>query len=190
MKTKALLHEKVWFPGIDRMVKATIDHCISCQATGRPNPPEPLQMSEIPQGPWQKVHADFYGPLPSGEYLLVVIDRYSRYPEVEIVRSTKASSVIPKFDKIFSTHGIPISMTTDNGPPFNSAEYSRYLEVLGIDESHSTPMWPEVEHFNQPLNCVLTTATLEGKVWQQELNRFLLQYCTTPPPCHNKSSTH
>ena len=116
VKTKALLREKVCFPWIDRMVKATIDHCISCQATGRPNPPEPLQMSDMPQGPWQKVHADFYGPLPSGEYLLVVIDRCSRYPEVEIVRSTKASSVIPKFDKIFSTHAIPISMTTDNGP--------------------------------------------------------------------------
>ena len=144
------------------------------------------------QGPWQKVHADFCGPLPSGEYLIVVIDRYSRYPEVEIVRSTKASSVIPKFDKTFSTHGIPITMTTDNGPPFNSAEYSRYLETLGINQDHSTPKRPqgnaEVERFNQPLNRALTTATLEGKVWQQELNRFLLQYRTTPPPCHNQSS--
>ena len=116
VKTKALLREKIWFPGIDRLVKETIDRCIPCQATGQPNPPEPLQMSDMPQGPWEKVHADFYGPLPSGEYLLIVLDRYSRYPEVEIVRSTKASSIIPKFDKIFATHGIPITMTTDNGP--------------------------------------------------------------------------
>ena len=168
VKTKALLREKVWFPGIDRMVKETIDNCIACQATCRPNPPEPLQMSDMPQGPWQKVHADFYGPLPSGEHLLVIVGLYSRYPEVEIVRSTKASCVIPKFDKIFSTHGIPISMSTDNGPPFNSAEYSRYLKALGINEDHSTPKWPqgnaEVERCNQPLNRALTTATLEGQV--------------------------
>ena len=184
VKTKAILREKIWFPGIDRLVKENIDRCIPCQATGQPNPPEPLQMSDMPQGPWQKVHADFYGPLPSGEYLLVVIDRYSRYPEVEIVRSTKASSVIPKFDKIFATHGIPVSMTTDNGPPFNSNEYSRYLKALGINQDPSTPKWPqgnaEVERFNQPLGRALTTAKLEGKVWQQELNRFLLQYRTTP----------
>ena len=184
VKTKALLREKVWFPGIDRLVKETIDRCIPCQATGQQNPPEPLQMSDMPQGPWQKVHADFYGPLPSGEYLLVVIDRYSRYPEVEIVRSTGASSVIPKFDKIFATHGIPVSMTTDNGPPFNGDEYSRYLKALGINQDPSTPKWPqgnaEVERFNQPLGRALTTAKLEGKVWQQELNRFLLQYRTTP----------
>ena len=104
---------------------------------------------------------------------------------MEIVRSTKASCVIPKFDKIFSTHRIPISMATDNAPPpFNIAEYSRYLKALGINEDHSTPKWPqgnaEVERLNQSLNRSLTTATLEGKVWQQELNRFLLQYRTTP----------
>ena len=68
----------------------------------------------MPQGPCQKVNADFYGLLPSGEYVLIVIDCYSRYPEVEFVTSKKVSSVIPKFDKIFATHGIPVSMTTDN----------------------------------------------------------------------------
>ena len=145
VKTKAILREKIWFSGIDRLVKETIDRCIPCQGTGQPNPPEPLQMSDMPQGPWQKVHADFYGPLPSGEYLLVVIDGYSRYPEVEIVRSTKASSVIPKFEKIFATHGIPVSMTTDNGPPFNSNEYSRYLLALGINQDPSTPKWPKLK---------------------------------------------
>ena len=38
VKTKALLLEKVWFPGIDKLVKETIDHCILCQATGQPSP--------------------------------------------------------------------------------------------------------------------------------------------------------
>ena len=31
VKTKALLHEKVWFPGIDKLVEETIDHCIPCR---------------------------------------------------------------------------------------------------------------------------------------------------------------
>ena len=184
VKTKALLREKVWFPGIDKLVKETLDRCIPCQATGQPNPPEPIRMTPMPDGPWQKVHADFYGPLPSGEYLLVLIDRYSRYPEVEIVRSTKASVVIPKFDKIFATHGIPFSITTDNRPPFNSEAYRRYLHTLGISYDTATPKWPqgtaEVERFNQPLGRALITAKVEGRIWQQELNRFLLQYRTTP----------
>ena len=37
-----------------------------------------------------------------------------------------------------------------------------------------------MERFNQPLGKALKAATSEGKVWQQEINRFLLQYRTTP----------
>ena len=73
-------------------------------------------MTDIASGPWQKVHFDFNGPLPSGENLLVCIDRYSRYPEVEMVRSTKAASVMPLLDKIFSVHGLPHQVISDNGP--------------------------------------------------------------------------
>eukprot|EP00794_Sanderia_malayensis_P014472 gene14472-biopygen11586 len=90
VKTKSLLREKVWFPGIDKITKATVDKCISCQETGKANPPEPLNMTSMPERPWDMVHIDFFGRVPTGEYLLVVIDRYSRFPEFgKWVRSLK-----------------------------------------------------------------------------------------------------
>ena len=52
----------------------------------KPAPPEPFKQSEMPSGRWQVLHIDFCGPLPSGELLLVVIDRYSRYPEVDVTQ--------------------------------------------------------------------------------------------------------
>ena len=138
----------------------------------------------MPDAPWDKVHVDFYGLLPSGEYFLVVIDRYSRYPEVEIIRSTKASVVIPKLDKIFAMHGIPSIVKADNGLPFNSDDFERYLNTLETEREPSTPEWPqcnaEVERFMQPLGKAVKTAHVEGRAWQQELYQFLLQYCTTP----------
>ena len=73
-KMKALLREKIWFPGIDELAHKTLESCIACQAVGKPAPPEPLHLQEMPKGPWKKLHIDFYGPLPSREYLLVVID--------------------------------------------------------------------------------------------------------------------
>jgi transposase InsO family protein len=97
----------------------------------------------MPEGPWEMVHIDFYGPLPTGEYLLVAIDRYSRYPEVEVVRSTKASTVIPKLDQMFARHGIQTIIKSDNGPPFNGTDYKHYMEVLGIKAKYSTPKWPQ-----------------------------------------------
>ena len=183
-KTKSLIREKIWFPQIDSRVKDTIEQCITCQAVGKPQPPEPLRMTEMPKLPWTTVHVDFYGPLPTSEYLLVVVDRYSRFPEVEIVHSTRASTVIPKLDKIFSVHGIPDIIISDNGPPFNGDEYTRYTRALGIEAKFSTPYWPQgnatVERFMQPLGKALKTAQVEGRPWKQELNRFLLQYRTTP----------
>ncbi|CAB4026668.1 Retrovirus-related Pol poly [Paramuricea clavata] len=103
----------------------------------------------MPKLPWRTVHIDFYGPLPSSEYLLVAVDRYYRFPEVEIVHSTRASTVIPKLDKMFSVHGIPDTIISDNGPPFNGDEYARYLKALGIQAKFSTPYWPQEARDNE-----------------------------------------
>ena len=50
--------------------------------------PEPMQRIEPPTGQWQNVAVDLMGPLPTGESLLVVVDYYSRFYEVGILRST------------------------------------------------------------------------------------------------------
>ena len=70
---------------------------------GKKQPPELLQMSEMPEHQWHTVGIDFKESLPSGKYLLVVIDLYSRYLEVDIIKPAQA--IIPKLDIIFATHG-------------------------------------------------------------------------------------
>ena len=69
VKTKSLLHEKVWFPGINRMADETVKWCIPCQATGLEPNPELLHMSKLPRGPWLVEDANFKGPYAhSNEY--------------------------------------------------------------------------------------------------------------------------
>ena len=183
-KTKALIREKVWFPLIDKFVQDEIGKCLACQAIGKENPPEPLKMTKLPDGPWQRLNIDFFGPLPSGEYLLVVIDAYSRFPVVEITRSAATPAIIPILDKIFAMHGIPLTVKADGGPPFNGNDFKRYMETLGIDFPPPTPLWPqangEVESFNRPLGKSIRAAEAEGRNWRQDIQRFLLAYRTTP----------
>ena len=97
----------------------------------------------------------FYGPLPSGDYLLEVVDEYSRWAEVEIVRSTSAKSTIPKLDKIFAAYGIPYKMTTDNGPPFKGTDLKEFASYLNMKHRRITPLWPQAnahaETFNRRL---------------------------------------
>ena len=184
VKTKQLLREKVWFPGIDQLTKRKIKTCLACQANSTDSHPEPLQMSALPPAPWHTVHTDFCGPFPTGEYLLVVIDAYSRFPEVDTVRSTSAAAIIPKLDRIFATHGIPVILRSDNGPPFSSHEIKTYMKEKGIHHKKITPLWPqansEAEGFMKPLTKAIRSAHTEGKQWTNHLYEFLLNYRTTP----------
>ena len=70
-KTKNLLRQYDWFPNMDKAAKQEIEAYLPCQVNGAPNPPEPLLTSGMPDGSWQIIHADFYGPLPIGQYIIV-----------------------------------------------------------------------------------------------------------------------
>ena len=108
-KTKSLIREKISFPKLDEKVGEIVENCVACQAVGNVNSPEPMQITPTVDIPWHTVAIDFHGPITNTQqYLLVVTDLYSKFPEIEIVNSTAAPAVIPKLDRIFATHSIPV----------------------------------------------------------------------------------
>lgn len=46
------------------------------------------------------------------------------------VPSVSAAVVMPKLESIFSLMGIPKSLKTDNGPPFNGFEFGDWCRLL------------------------------------------------------------
>lgn len=150
MKTKSLLREKLWFPNIDKLVESKVKSCSACLITTPECKREPLQMSPLPAAPWKELSVDFANLL-NQEYLLLITDNYSRYPEVEIVKSTSAATVIPKLDKVSSEFGVPDVVKSDNGPSFNSKEFALFADNLGFKHRKVTPKWArangEVERF-------------------------------------------
>ena len=152
VKTKRLLREKVWWPGINQAIERLIRTCIACQAQGPLSTPPPLHMTTMPSKPWQTLHADLCGPFPSGESLLVMVDTCSRWPEVHVMKSTTSTAIIKCMKTTFATHGIPLEIVTDNVPQLTSTEFSTYLSSSGIAHRKVTPYWPqansEVECFN------------------------------------------
>ena len=118
-------------------------------------------------------------------------DDFSRYPEVEILRSTSAKAVIPHLDSIFARQGIPEVIRTDNGPPFNSESFQMFATQLGFTHRKITPEWPrangEAERLMKTLEKAMRTAVVQGKNWKQELFTFLRQYRATPHSTTGKS---
>ena len=174
VKTKQRRRTKVWWPGIDKEAEALCRRCHGCQLVGPGMPPEPMQRTTFPDGPWQDLAADLLGPLPSGEYLFVVVSYFSRFFETRVMRSTTSRKVVNSLERMFSRHGMPLSLKTDNGPQFSSDEFSSYLLECGIEHRYSTPLWPrangEVELQNRSLLKAIKVACVEKKNWQNELN--------------------
>jgi hypothetical protein len=185
VKTKQLVREKVWFPGIDKMVEDAVRSCIPCQASyPGPNKREPICPTKLPSKPWEEVAVDFAGPFPSGQYLLVVMDEHSRFPEVEIVYSTAARVVVPRLKSIFARQGFPSVLKSDNGPPFQGQEFAEFASTCGFKHRRITPLWPEangtVERFMATLNKFVRAAVAANRDWRDELHDFLMHYRATP----------
>ena len=52
----------------------------------------------------------------SGDSVLVVVDCFSRYHEIDIMCYTTSAEIIKSLERIFMIHGLPLSVTSDNGP--------------------------------------------------------------------------
>ena len=183
-KTKMLLRSKYWYPGIDKDIETFVSNCRGCQVSVNNTTREPLIMGELPNAPWQSVVTDYYGPLATGEHLIVTIDEYSRFPIVKITNSTSPKSAIPKYDEVFSEFGIPDRIRSDNGSPYNSNEFRDYCKYMGLEHKPIMPCYPQangmVEKFNSNLTKVIMTSKVLKANWKQEMYKFLRNYRCTP----------
>ena len=182
-KMKALLRTKVWFPKMDEMVEEVVEACFACQLETKGHP-EPIKSTEMPKMAWDQLAMDFFGPLPNGHELMVVIDEHSRMPVIKEVVTTASEYVIPALDEIFSLLGIPTVLKTDNGPPFNGANFSKFCEYMGIKHRKIAPENPQAngnaEKFMRNVAKTVRSAISEKKDWKYSLNQFLRNYRSAP----------
>ena len=76
----------------------------------------------------------------SKDYLLVV-DYYSKYPEVVEIEDKTATTIVTKMKEVLTRHGIPEELMSDN-MPFDSQEFRRFTRNWGFKQSTSSPGLP------------------------------------------------
>ena len=185
------LRTTVWWPGITKDVKDFVESCVPCAASTPSTMSPRMVMRETPDSPWQHVSADFKGPIGGQYYIHVMIDNLSRWPEVVITKNTRFSSISPKLEDTFALHGVPESITSDNGPPYQSEDWKRFAKEQGFQIRHSTPEHPEgnglVERFMAVLKKIIHAALVEKKDPKVEIRRRLLNYRNTIHPSTGKT---
>lgn len=138
-KCRGRAQDTVWWPSISKQVTDFVEKCEICRQQ-RKNAPEPLISTPIPGRPWETIGMDF-AERGKKKYL-VIVDYFSTYIEVVEVASTSTATVVPKLFEVFGRHGIPNVVRSDNGPPFNSHEFSQFASLCNFQHITSSPKAP------------------------------------------------
>ena len=175
VKMKQLSRAHVWWPHIDHDIDLKVQSCTSCWEK-RPSPVKTsLHPWEYARNPWERIHADFAGPV-KGSYYLVVTDSYSKWLEVAKMKVITSSQTIKIMKKLFACWGVPHQLVTDNGTQFVSDEFQRFLKQNGVKHSTTAPYKPSsngaAERAVGSLKGFLKTS--------DDVTEFLMAYRNTP----------
>lgn len=104
-KTKERLRLIYWWPGMDIQVEQVVKDCIPCCMSEKSQKPrvQPMVIRERPKKPWEEFAFDILGPVrANGEsYAFVLVDLYSRWPEVKITNCIDTMHMIEFLKEVF-----------------------------------------------------------------------------------------
>lgn len=175
---------------MDNDIKTFVENCRACN-TFKNNPPKVEQhIWEPSAAPMHRIHADFAGPF-LGRFFFIVIDAFSKWPEVRIVKNLAAKTIIDECREIFARYGVPQSFVTDNGRTFTSTEFRAFLKQNGVNFKYTAPYNPatngQAERFVQTLKNALRRMEANTTNVYEQLCKLLLQYRNAPHATTNKS---
>uniref|UniRef100_A0A183CHH4 RNA-directed DNA polymerase n=1 Tax=Globodera pallida TaxID=36090 RepID=A0A183CHH4_GLOPA len=188
MKSLARIH--VYWPMLDTEIESFVHKCPSCALAAKNPTKTTLQSWPKTDGPWQRIHMDYAGPFHKKMYLIIV-DSYSKYPEISEMNSTNSAATISKLTSLISRYGIPETLVSDNGTQFQSHQFRQFTKSFGIEHLFSAPYAPQSN--GQAERMVDTfkraCAKIKGEgVSGNALETFLLTYRTTPSDTLNGKS--
>ena len=169
---------------MNSMIDEKIKNCLPCQACSDTTHPKPIIPSVLPTKKWKLVAIDFSSKTPSNDYVLVVIDEYSRYPILKFTSGLTTNQAMNALKEVFKVYGVPERIKSDNGPAFSSENFKKFALAYGFIHEKIIPEHPQsnsiCERFMGNLNKQMRIAIVEGKNWKVNLNKFLRDYCATP----------
>ena len=127
----------LYWPTMGEDLKRTAESCKSCQEHRPANQRESLRVHEVPLQPFAKVGTDVC--YHRGIAYLVVVDYMSDFIELVKLADETSSTVIEAFKHIFSVHGIPLCLHSDNAPYYVSTEFARFAKEWQFIHTTSSP---------------------------------------------------
>ncbi|KAL7294746.1 hypothetical protein TKK_0011876 [Trichogramma kaykai] len=173
----------VWWPKIDTDLEQMVATCKVCMRERKAPPKTPLNPWPTPNKHWSRIHSDFLGPIEARMFL-IVIDAYSKWPEVfDMGSNTQSDKTIAKFEILFARHGLPHQLVTDNGPQYTSEKFKLFVQSNNIKQTYTSPWHPasngSAENFVGTFKDKVHKMLKSGKKLNEAVTKFLFDYRST-----------
>ena len=106
---------------MDNDIESLEFNCKQCQNI-RTKPSKANVGWPLPSRPWGRFHIDHF--FFENQTCLLIIDAFSKYVEVECVKSTSVSETIDALSVVFARHGLPDVLVSDNASCFTAFEFN------------------------------------------------------------------
>lgn len=197
VKMKLAARQYVFWPKLTMDIEKYVKSCETCVSTSNKAGKDEFSPWRAASKPWERVHVDFFHF--GGNTFLILVDGYTRWIEVKKMYGTEARQVCNQLKVIFGMFGDPYCLVADNGPPYNSKEFSDFLKSRDIQYINSPPYHPQsnglaernVRTAKAFLKKALVDAESKNKHFKVEevINEFLNFFRNTPGSADGLSPT-
>ena len=191
-KTLDRVMSQFFWPNLYAEIKRYCQSCDVCQKTTPRGKVGKVPLGHMPliSIPFQRVGVDLVGPIKSEnprkfQYILVLVDYATRYPEATPLKNIRAETVAEALVNMYSRVGVPREILTDQGKQFISDVMREVSRLLSVRQMTSSPYHPQtnglVERFNGVLKRMLARMCEERpNDWDRYINPLLFAYREAP----------
>ena len=182
--TQQRVLRRFYFSGIHKAVEIYVGNCLPCQRKIGKAKDQRHTLFSVQEGmPFQKISIDFVGPLKRSSkgnaYLFTVKDCFSRWLEAFPIHEASAEEAVEVLQHhIFSRHGIPEQIHSDQGSQFTGELFQEICDLLRVKRTQTPAYNPKsnpVERSHRDLNSIIRALVQEtNQDWEEVLPAALL----------------
>ena len=175
---------------MNKDIRKYIANCTICCREKAKVQSYPLQMTEIPECPFDKIAIDLVTECKTStsgnKHILTIIDHLTGWLEAFPILNKIADTVVSTFiNHYLPVHMCPRYILSDNGTEFKNQLMDQVLQQLCIDCIFSAPYHPQsnrkCEVFHKCLQSTLQKLCKKDPThWDKYLNQVLASYRVTP----------
>ena len=143
-----LIKRQYYWKGMNKDNRKYIANCILCRHEKAKVQQYPLQMTEIPDRPFDKIAIDLVTECETStsgnKHILTIIDHLTGWSKAFPTPDKFTDTIVSTFiNKYLPVHTSPWYILSDNGKEFKNNLMNQVLQQLGIDRIFSAPYHPQ-----------------------------------------------